>query len=94
MGPADGISRPAGNTWLSVKVSAVKPPGVVGSVEFTTDAQETGEIRCRVPGRRESSGKYEIEREEIRQRKSETPIVAKNPGNAGGAKGCQAGDNG
>ena len=71
-------------------------PGMESRIELDEEQAVTMEIRVLAQSNAHSLTSLNSEKEGIITRKSEAPIVAMNPGNAGGAKGrrCEITDQG
>ena len=64
-------------------------PGSQAQSSLNGECAVTVEIRVLAQGIAHPPTSLASEEEDIEARKSEAPIVAVNPGNAGGAKGCR-----
>ena len=88
-GKADSFKTLAGNSGADAKKGqdCVAAPGMRSRIELDEEWAVTMEIRYLAQRIAHPPTSLKSEGEGIRDRKSEAPIVAMNPGNAGGAKG-------
>ena len=90
LGKADSFKTLAGNSGAGVKGKAARTaPGMESRIELDEEQAVTMEIRVSARNTAHPPTSVASEDEGGGARKSEAPIVARNSGNAGGAKGCR-----
>ena len=96
LGKADSLKTLAGNSGADNMARLRHRPGMESRIELDEEQAVTMEIRFLAQVIAHPATSLNSEKQGIKNRKSEVPIVAMNPGNAGGAKGrrCEITDQG